>query len=130
MSEIPAELRYAASHEWARDEADGTITVGITDHAQDALGDLVFVEVPEVGRQVAANEACAVVESVKAASDIYSPAAGEVIAVNESLADAPETINESPYDGGWIFKLKLADPDALGSLLDATGYEQAIADED
>jgi len=130
MSEIPAELRYAASHEWARDEGDGTVTVGITDHAQEALGDLVFVEVPEVGREVAANEACAVVESVKAASDIYSPGAGEIIAVNETLADAPETINESPYEGGWIFKLRLTDPDSLGSLLDAAGYEQAIADED
>jgi glycine cleavage system H protein len=130
MSEIPAELRYAASHEWARDDGDGTATVGITDHAQDALGDLVFVEVPEVGRQVAANEACAVVESVKAASDIYSPAAGEIIAVNDSLADTPETINESPYDHGWIFKLKLTNTGDLGSLLDAAGYEQAIADED
>jgi glycine cleavage system H protein len=130
MSEIPAELRYAASHEWIQDAGDGTATVGITDHAQEALGDLVFVELPEVGRQVGANEACAVVESVKAASDIYAPAAGEVIAVNEALADAPETINESPYADGWIFKLKLADAGGLGSLLDAAGYEQAIADDD
>ncbi len=130
MSEIPAELRYATSHEWILDHSDGTATVGITDHAQEALGDLVFVEVPEVGRQVGANEACAVVESVKAASDIYSPVAGEVVAVNETLADAPETINESPYDTGWIYKIKLADAGAIGALLDADGYAQAIADED
>jgi glycine cleavage system H protein len=128
MSTVPADLKYAESHEWIRDNGDGTATIGITDHAQDALGDLVFVELPEVGKQLAAKDACAVVESVKAASDIYSPAGGEVIAVNQLLEDAPETINGDAYGDGWIFKLKLADAAELGTLFDAGGYEQVLAD--
>ena len=128
MSNVPAELKYAESHEWIKDNGDGTATIGITDHAQDALGDLVFVELPEVGKQLAAKDACAVVESVKAASDIYSPAGGEVIAVNQLLEDAPETINGDAYGDGWIFKLKLADAAELGALFDAGGYEQVVAD--
>jgi glycine cleavage system H protein len=130
MSMIPPELKYTESHEWVRDDGDGTVTVGITDHAQDALGDLVFVELPEIGRQLAAKDACAVVESVKAASDIYSPVAGEVTAANEALEGAPETINEDAYGDGWIFKVKLSDRASLDELLDAAGYEQALADED
>jgi glycine cleavage system H protein len=128
MSTVPADLKYAESHEWIRDNGDGTATIGITDHAQDALGDLVFVELPEVGKQLAAKDACAVVESVKAASDIYSPAGGEVIAVNQLLEDAPETITGDAYGDGWIFKLKLADAAELGTLFDAGGYEQVLAD--
>jgi glycine cleavage system H protein len=128
MSKIPAELRYSPSHEWVQDNGDGTVTVGITDHAQEALGDLVFVELPEVGRTLAAEETCAVVESVKAASDIYSPLAGEVVEANTALTDAPETVNEDPYDGGWIFKLRLADAASLKSLLDADGYAAVAAE--
>ena len=127
MSQVPAELRYAQTHEWVRDNGDGTLTVGITDHAQDALGDIVFVDPPQAGRQVAAGEACAVVESVKAASDIYAPVAGEVVASNGALEGTPETLNQDPYGEGWIFTLKPADPAAIGSLLDAAGY-QAVAD--
>ncbi len=122
MSEAPAELKYASSHEWARDEGDGTVTVGITDHAQDALGDVVYVELPEIGAEVTAGSEIAVVESVKAASDIYAPVSGEVVAVNELLADEPETINDSPYDDGWFFKIRMSNPDELNDLLDADGY--------
>jgi glycine cleavage system H protein len=128
MSTVPAKLKYSKSHEWVQDNGDGTVTVGITDHAQEALGDLVFVELPEIGREVGVEEACAVVESVKAASDIYSPLSGEVTHVNSDLADAPETINEDPYTAGWIFKLRLADAGELGALLDADAYTR-IADE-
>jgi len=127
MSNIPAELRFAESHEWARLEADGTVTVGISDHAQDALGDVVFVELAEVGKVFAAGDAAGVVESVKAASDIYSPVAGEVIAVNETLADSPEALNETPYEA-WIFKLKPSDSAELEKLLDAAGYQAAIGE--
>jgi glycine cleavage system H protein len=128
MSNIPAELRFAESHEWARLESDGTVTVGISDHAQEALGDVVFVELPEVGKVFAAGDAAGVVESVKAASDIYSPIAGEVIAVNEALGDGPELLNSTPYDA-WIFKISPANPDAdLGELLDAAGYKNAIGE--
>ena len=127
MSNIPAELRFAESHEWARLEADGTVTVGISDHAQEALGDVVFVELAEVGKVFAAGDAAGVVESVKAASDIYSPVSGEVIAVNEDLADAPESLNEKPYDA-WIFKVKPSDPAELEKLLDAAGYKAAIGE--
>ena len=123
---IPANLKYAPSHEWARLEADGTVTVGITQHAQELLGDMVFVESPELGRRLAAREECGVVESVKAASDIYAPIAGEVIAVNGAVADAPEKINADPY-ANWIFKLKPANAADLNGLLDAAGY-QAIVD--
>ncbi|MDR6180279.1 MULTISPECIES: glycine cleavage system protein GcvH [unclassified Pseudomonas] len=124
MSQIPADLRYAASHEWARLEADGSVTVGISDHAQEALGDVVFIELPEVGKTLAAGDQAGVVESVKAASDIYAPVGGEVIAVNEALADAPEQVNGEPY-GAWFFKLKPQDAAELDRLLDADGYRAA-----
>ena len=117
----PAELKYTESHEWVRKEADGTVTVGITDHAQEALGDLVFIELPAVGRKLAAGEACAVVESVKAASDIYAPVAGEVAAINDAVTAAPESVNSDAY-GNWLFKLKPADAGATDKLLDAVGY--------
>jgi glycine cleavage system H protein len=128
MSKVPAELKYSKSHEWVQDNGDGTVTVGITDHAQDALGDLVFVELPEVGRTLAMEEACAVVESVKAASDIYSPLAGEVTQVNADLVDGPEAINEDPYGAGWIFRLRLSEASEITALLDAGAYTQ-IAEE-
>jgi glycine cleavage system H protein len=127
MSDIPAELRFAASHEWARLEADGTVTVGISDHAQEALGDVVFIELPEIGRVFAAAEQAGVVESVKAASDIYSPVAGEVIAINEALADTPESVNGDPY-GAWFFKLKPSTADELDTLLNAAAYKTAIGE--
>ncbi|MGJ7472749.1 glycine cleavage system protein GcvH [Pseudomonas fulva] len=127
MSNIPAELRFAQSHEWARLEADGTVTVGISDHAQEALGDVVFVELAEVGKVFAAGDAAGVVESVKAASDIYAPVGGEVIAVNEALADSPEQLNEQPYDA-WILKLKPSSQADLDKLLDAAGYKAAIGE--
>ena len=129
MSDVPADLKYTDSHEWVRDNGDGTVTVGITDHAQDALGDLVFVELPEVGKALAAKDACAVVESVKAASDVYAPVSGEVLAVNEALDGTPETINSDPYGEGWIFQLKLTDHDAAADLLDADAYQQLLEDE-
>ncbi|MDX9686201.1 glycine cleavage system protein GcvH [Halopseudomonas formosensis] len=122
MSNTPSELRYASSHEWSREEADGTITVGITHHAQDALGDVVFVELPEVGRQLTVGDECAVVESVKAASDIYAPVSGEVVAINEALADSPELVNSDPYGEAWFFKIKPTDSSELDKLLDADGY--------
>ncbi|MGV8897617.1 MAG: glycine cleavage system protein GcvH [Burkholderiaceae bacterium] len=124
---IPAELKYSESHEWARTESDGTITVGITDYAQEALGDIVFVELPTVGQTLAAGKDCAVVESVKAASDIYAPLSGEVVAVNDSLGDAPEQINQNAYDA-WLFKLKPAAPGELDGLLDAAAYGAKIDD--
>jgi len=127
MSNIPADLRFAESHEWARLEADGSVTVGISDHAQQALGDVVFVELAEVGKVFAAGDAAGVVESVKAASDIYAPISGEVMAVNEALADSPEQLNEEPY-GAWIFKLKPSNPAELDKLLDAAGYKAAIGE--
>jgi len=130
MSNTPEDLKYTKEHEWVRDNGDGTLTVGITDHAQDALGDLVYIEMPEVGRQVDAAEACAVVESVKAASDIYSPVGGEVTEVNVALGDAPETINDDPYDAGWMFKLRMSDASQLDGLLDAAGYEALVAEEE
>lgn len=129
MSELRSELKYLSSHEWARVEEDGTVTIGITDHAQDSLGDVVYVENPEVGAAVNAGEEAGVVESVKAASDIYSPVSGEVIAVNEALEDAPETVNESPYDDGWFFKVKPSDLTELDNALDSDGYLKAIEDE-
>ena len=124
---VPENLRYTASHEWVKSEADGTVTVGITDHAQEALGDLVYVELPAVGRVVAAGEACAVVESVKAASDIYAPVAGEVVAANPALAGTPEVVNQGAYDA-WLFKLKPADTAAVAALLDAAAYQATIGD--
>ncbi|MCH4899842.1 MULTISPECIES: glycine cleavage system protein GcvH [unclassified Pseudomonas] len=127
MSNIPAELRFAESHEWARLEADGSVTVGISDHAQEALGDVVFVELTEVGKVFAAEDQAGVVESVKAASDIYAPISGEVIAVNEELSGSPELLNSDPY-GAWIFKLKPSDKAELDKLLDAAGYKAAIGE--
>ena len=129
MSNIPSELRYATSHEWVRNEGDGTATVGITEHAQDLLGDMVFVELPDVDDNVSAGDDIAVCESVKAASDIYAPVSGEVIAVNEELEDAPELVNSDAFGGGWLFKIKLADESELENLLDAEGYKNSI-DED
>lgn len=127
MSDIPAELRFAESHEWARLETDGTVTVGISDHAQEALGDVVFVELTEVGKVFAAGDQSGVVESVKAASDIYAPVSGEVIAINEELGGSPELLNSDPY-GAWIFKLKPSDKAELDKLLDASAYKAAISD--
>ncbi len=129
MSEIRNEMKYLPSHEWARLEADGTVTIGISDHAQDSLGDVVFVELPEVGSTVSKGEEAGVVESVKAASDIYSPISGEVIAINEALEDAPETVNESPYDDGWFFRVKPDDTAELDDALDADGYRNAVESE-
>lgn len=126
MSELPAGLGYAATHEWARREEDGTVTVGITDHAQEQLGDVVFVEQPAEGRRVGAAAACAVVESVKAASDIYAPLAGEIVAVNGALADSPELVNSDPYGDGWLFRIRPDDGAAIDGLLDADGYRAAI----
>ncbi|GED22418.1 glycine cleavage system protein GcvH [Halomonas halmophila] len=126
MSAIPANLRYADSHEWILDNGDGTVTIGVTDHAQQSLGDVVFVELPEVGASLAKGDEFGVVESVKAASDLYAPVSGEVVAVNKSLEDAPESINESPYEDAWIMKLRLEDASELEDLLDADAY-QAIA---
>lgn len=125
MSNIPADLKYVASHEWIRLESDGTVTVGITDFAQDQLGDVVFVELPEVDSEVTADQDIAVVESVKAASDIYAPLAGKIIAVNDDLADAPEKVNEDPYGDAWFFKMELSDTADLDKLLDADGYAAA-----
>lgn len=122
---IPVELKYTESHEWARTEADGAVSIGITDFAQEALGDIVFVELPEIGQVLTAGKDCAVVESVKAASDIYAPISGEVVAVNKSLGDAPEQINQNAY-GAWLFRLKPADPSELDSLLDAAAYGSKI----
>ena len=127
MSNVPADLKYTKSHEWVRDNGDGTVTIGISDHAQEALGDMVFIEVPEAGRAVKAEEACAVVESVKAASDVYSPLAGEVIAGNEALADAPENVNQDPYGEGWLFTL--SPTGGLDGLMDADAYQAFLADE-
>ncbi|AGS38823.1 MAG: glycine cleavage system H protein [Cycloclasticus pugetii] len=129
MSNTPDDRKYADSHEWALLEADGNIRVGITDHAQELLGDLVFVELPEAGQAVGKGDECSVVESVKAASDIYSPVTGEIVAVNDALEDSPEAINESPYDEGWIFVVKPTDASELDDLLAAEGYENLIDDE-
>ncbi|GAA0835180.1 MULTISPECIES: glycine cleavage system protein GcvH [Marinomonas] len=126
MSTIPENLKYADSHEWVLDNGDGTVTVGITDHAQDLLGDVVYVELPEVGLEVTATEQFSLVESVKAASDIYAPVSGEVIEVNTDLDDAPELINEAPFEGAWIAKIKLAEGTDLSKLLDAAGYAATI----
>ncbi|MGB1648025.1 MAG: glycine cleavage system protein GcvH [Cycloclasticus sp.] len=129
MSNTPDDRKYADSHEWALLEADGNVRVGITDHAQELLGDLVFVELPEVGQSVGKGDECSVVESVKAASDIYSPVTGEIVAVNDSLEDSPEVINDSPYDDGWIFIIKPVDTAELDDLLEADGYESFTEDE-
>ena len=130
MVETPKELKYLDSHEWTRNEGDGTVTIGITDHAQESLGDVVYVELPEVGSTINAGEETGVVESVKAASDIFASVSGEVIAINEVLEDEPETINDSPYGDGWFFKVKMSDPSELEQLLDAEGYLAAVAAEE
>jgi glycine cleavage system H protein len=127
MSNVPADLKYTRSHEWLRAAADGTVELGISDHAQHALGDLVFVEVPEVGRELAAGDACAVVESVKAASDVYCPVAGTVVAVNDQLASSPELVNQDPYGAGWIMRIRPSAPLAGAELLSATEYEATAA---
>ena len=129
MSNIPADLKYASTHGWVRDEGDGTFTVGISEHAQELLGDMVFVELPDVGDQVATGDDIAVAESVKAASDIYAPMTGEVVAINEDLEDAPETVNNDSYGDGWLFRIKADDSSELENLLDANTYEASI-DED
>ncbi|SPJ34818.1 glycine cleavage system protein GcvH [Kushneria phyllosphaerae] len=129
MSQIPTNLRYSDSHEWVQDNGDGTVTIGITDHAQQALGDVVFVELPEVGSTLATGEEFGVVESVKAASDLYAPLSGEVLGVNTLLEDAPESLNESPYDDAWLIKIRLAEPDELESLMDADSYTELVANE-
>lgn len=128
MSNIPTNRRYAKSHEWVLDNGDGTVTVGISDHAQELLGDVVFVELPEVGRTLNAGDDFSLVESVKAASDVYCPVSGEIIAVNEALEDAPETLNEDSYTEGWIAKLKISDPSEISALMDAASYEAVVAD--
>jgi glycine cleavage system H protein len=130
MSQNPSELYYAKTHEWVRREEDGTVTVGITEHAQDALGDVVYVETPEVGDSIAAGDQAGVVESVKAASDIYAPLTGEVIATNEALEDAPETVNSDAFNDGWFFKLQPEDMGELGALMSAEEYEQFCDEED
>ena len=129
MSQTPSELRYASTHEWARREEDGTVTIGITDHAQEALGDVVFVELPEVGTVLAASDDAGVVESVKAASDVYAPMGGEVIAINSMLEDEPEIVNSDPYNDGWFYKLQPADTSDLDALLSAEDYQQQCEDE-
>lgn len=123
---IPSDLKYVASHEWLRLEADGSVTVGITDHAQSLLGDVVYVEVPSVGDVLTADAGAGVVESVKSASDVYAPIAGEIVAVNEALADAPDTVNSDPYGAGWFFKIKPADASVLDGLMDAAAYAKEI----
>ena len=130
MSDVPQELKYARTHEWARLEEDGTVTVGISDHAQDALGDVVYVEHPEPGQQVTAGDEAGVVESVKAASDIYAPVSGSVIAVNEALDDAPETVNQDPYGDGWFFKIAPDDVAELEELLDSEAYAELCENEE
>ena len=122
MNEIPGDLKFRPSHEWVRVEEDGSVTVGISDHAQDQLGDIVFVELPETGRQISAEDEIAIVESVKAASDVYSPISGEIIEINELLIDAPETVNDSPYADGWFFKIQPENIDELNDLLSPDEY--------
>ena len=129
MSNIPTDLKYATSHEWIRAEGNGVFTVGITEHAQDLLGDMDFVELPEVGDNVAQGDDCAVAESVKAASDIYAPISGEIVAVNDALNDSPELVNSAPYGDGWMFQVKASDESEVAGLLDAAGYKNAIDEE-
>ncbi|OTA17167.1 glycine cleavage system H protein [Xenorhabdus vietnamensis] len=126
MSHVPAELKYTESHEWVRSEGNGEYTVGITEHAQQLLGDMVFVDLPEIGTEVNRDDDCAVVESVKAASDIYAPLSGEVIAVNPDLEGSPELVNSEPYNEGWLFRIKITDESELANLLDAEGYQSLL----
>ena len=129
MSKTPKELKYTKSHEWVRLEKDGAVTVGITDHAQEAMGDLVYVELPQKGAKFALGKECSVVESVKAASDVYAPVSGEVVAVNDAVADAPENVNKDPYGAGWMFRMKPANQGELNALFDAAAYEALVASE-
>jgi len=129
MADMPGDLKYSKSHEWLRANDDGSVTIGITDHAQEQLGDLVYVEVPENGRELELEEACAVVESVKAASDVYAPIAGTVVEGNEALADAPEAVNNDAYGAGWLLKMTPADADALSGLMDASEYQAFVESE-
>ena len=130
MAHYPNELHYAKSHEWVRHEEDGSYTVGISEHAQELLGDMVYVELPDVGDDVTAGDECGVVESVKAASDIYSPISGEVIAINEKLADGPEKVNKDPYGAGWLFRVKASDETEIDDLLDAESYAEHVESEE
>jgi len=129
MSNVPNELKYTKEHEWLREEADGTFTVGITEHAQELLGDMVFIDLPEVGTTVSQGDDCSVAESVKAASDIYAPISGEIVEVNAELEDSPEQVNSEPYGSGWIFRIKASDASELEALLDAAAYEALLEDE-
>ncbi len=129
MTEMPADLKYSRNHEWARVNEDGSVTIGITDHAQEQLGDLVYVELPEQGREVEADEACAVVESVKAASDVYAPIAGTVIEANEELADKPEVVNQDAYGEGWLMRLQPASSEVVSALMDADAYREFVESE-
>lgn len=129
MSQIPEDLKYTRNHEWVRVEDDGQVTVGITDHAQETLGDIVFAEPPEEGINVTADEACAVIESVKAASDVYAPISGEVVKGNDDLADSPELINNDPYGDGWVMRIMPSDTSELDNLIDAKGYQELVAEE-
>lgn len=129
MSNIPAELRYANTHEWVRPEDEGVFTIGITEHAQELLGDMVFVELPDLGDEISAGDDVAVAESVKAASDVYAPITGEVVGINEELEESPELVNSDPYGDGWLFKVKAEDPAEVEALLTAEDYEGSIEDE-
>tara|TARA_R110002167_G_scaffold43791_3_gene132138 strand:- start:578 stop:967 length:390 start_codon:yes stop_codon:yes gene_type:complete len=129
MSNTPADLRYASTHEWVRPDGDGVFTIGLSDHAQQLLGDMVFVELPDVGAEVGTGDDIAVAESVKAASDVYAPISGEIVAVNEDLGDTPELVNSDPYGDGWLFKIKAEDPNEVEGLLDSAAYEGTIEDE-
>lgn len=129
MSNTPADLRYASTHEWVRPDGDGVFTIGISDHAQQLLGDMVFVELPDLGAEVGTGDDIAVAESVKAASDVYAPISGEIVAVNEDLEDAPELVNSDPYGDGWLFKIKAEDPEEVEGLLDSEAYQGTIEDE-
>lgn len=130
MSQIPSELKYAQSHEWIRSEGNGEYTIGITEHAQELLGDMVFVDLPDVGREVTAGDDCAVAESVKATSDIYAPLSGEIIAVNEELEGSPELVNSAPYGEGWLFRIKANNESELDGLLDLAGYQELVDSEE
>ena len=129
MSNIPSELRYASTHEWVRPEGDGTFTIGISEHAQELLGDMVFIELPDIGAEVSAGDDIAVAESVKAASDVYAPISGEIIGVNEDLEDTPELVNSDPFGDGWLFRIKAEDPEEVEALMDAEDYENSIDEE-
>lgn len=129
MSNIPKDLKYTKTHEWVKSNADGSLTVGITHHAQDLMGDMVFVELPQTGAKVSAGKECGVVESVKAASDVYAPVSGEIVEANAALSDSPETVNKDPYGSGWMFRMKPANQAEVNALLDAKAYEALVASE-